>query len=75
MQKYYEGWLPENCQCLERNRSVCGNQSFSVEGSYCVNKSLKLVTNVVKSCSKYDCSGSIYDFEINKGVWSVEKDG
>ncbi len=66
---YYENWLPDNCNCLERNRSICSNSTFVVEGNFCVNKELKLYTSVVRSCSQYNCSDEMYSFDLEKRRW------
>ena len=70
-QSYYEDWLPDNCQCIERNRNICSNSTFFVEGNFCVNKELKLYTSIVKSCSQYNCSNTIYDFNLESQRWGM----
>lgn len=72
-QKYYENWLPDNCGCVERERNTCRNESFIIQGNYCVNTELKLFTNVVKSCSQYNCSGNIYTLDFKEQEWSEKK--
>ena len=67
-QKFYEDWLPENCKCLEKNLTKCSG-GFELVGTLCKNNELKTFTNVLKACSKYDCSGIIYNFNDETKKW------
>ncbi|PIO08466.1 hypothetical protein COU59_01625 [Candidatus Pacearchaeota archaeon CG10_big_fil_rev_8_21_14_0_10_34_12] len=69
-QKYYESWLPDNCNCLERERKTCSFEGYEVEGNYCVKGGN--FTYVAKACSVYNCSEGIYDFNLDKQIWEVQ---
>ncbi|MBI2043725.1 hypothetical protein HYT25_05030 [Candidatus Pacearchaeota archaeon] len=74
-QEYYENWLPENCNCLEKERIKCVD-GFELVGNLCRNEAEKTFTNVLKACSKYSCEdeGTTYIFNKENQKWeSVEK--
>ena len=73
-QNYLEDWLPENCDCLEKERIKCSD-GFELIGNICKNKAEETFTNVLKACSKYDCQaeGTIYIFNQENKKWEIEE--
>ena|SRR3989344_4101671 len=71
-QEYYESWLPENCDCLEKERIKCSD-GFELVGNLCRNETEKTFTNVLKACSKYDCKdeGTVYTFNLESNKWGT----
>ena len=61
------------CRCLERERLRC-NEGFELdaENRLCRNVNGKEVTNVILACSKYECSGNIYEFNFENGKWETK---
>ncbi|MFH1325217.1 MAG: hypothetical protein ABIH49_00405 [archaeon] len=69
-QKYFEDWLPENCNCVERNRLKCSlGFELDKERELCVNKIEKTFTNVLLGCSVYSCGEGNYTFNLEKEKW------
>lgn len=66
-QEVYQGWLSDNCECLERERLKCRFEGFELKGDLCVNEKEKLYTSVVEACSKYNCSNEIVSW--NNKTW------
>ena len=69
-QKFLNEWLPENCKCLEKNATRCSD-GFELVGNLCKNEAKKTFTNVLKACSKYDCSGIVYNLNNETGIWEM----
>ncbi len=63
-----EEWLSENCDCIEKEKPKC-YKGFELENNICVNKTLKIFTSVIYTCSKYNCSDEIYSFNMKKEKW------
>ncbi len=63
-----ESWLENNCKCLERKRITCMD-GFVLNKMVCRNDALKLYSNVLKACSKYDCNGKNYNFNLQTEKW------
>ena len=61
----------EQCRCLEKSRPVCNLKGFEYNESrkFCVNSAEKTVTYPTLTCSKYDCSGIIYEFNFDNKFW------
>jgi hypothetical protein len=70
-QKTLESWLPDNCKCLERNRIGC-QDGFVLNKSICVDNARGVFTNVLKECSKYQCTDGNYTFDIKTQMWSKQ---
>ncbi len=61
----------DDCRCFERERLKCsGKFEFDEERRLCVNG--KDVTNVLLSCSKYECSGQIHSFNFDTKKWETK---
>ena len=62
------------CRCLERARPVCFVEGFiyNVTRKICVNYAEKTVTTPIMKCSKYECAGEIYEYNLEIGNWEVE---
>ena len=71
-QEFYESWLPENCSCLEKERIKC-SLGFELVGNLCKNANERTFTNVLKACSKYDCTGTVYTFNQDKQIWEMNE--
>tara|TARA_Y100000034_G_scaffold46233_1_gene56850 strand:+ start:3040 stop:3330 length:291 start_codon:yes stop_codon:yes gene_type:complete len=56
----YEESLVENCECIEKERIKCF-EGYELDGRFC--RKEKKVTNVLRACSKYNCSGEIHNLE------------
>lgn len=55
-------WVKDNCECIERNRLICGFEGYELgKRDFCWNE--KKFTNPREGCSKYDCIGMIYIYE------------
>ena len=64
----------EKCRCVERERLKC-NDGFELdlENRFC--RSGKDITNVILSCSKYECSGVVYEFNFKNENWEMKSGG
>ena len=65
----------DTCTCLERGLNKClSGYELSVkwDGELCINKTLGTFTNIVKGCSKYDCSGIIYEYNFDIKFWEIK---
>ena len=71
-QKFLNEWLPENCKCLEKNSTKC-SEGFELVGNLCKNDARKIFTNVLKACSKYDCSGVVYNLKNETEMWKINE--
>lgn len=58
----------EQCRCLEHELNDCSN-GFELKENVCINETLKVYTNVIKKCSKYECSGIVYEFNSDINGW------
>jgi hypothetical protein len=59
------------CRCIERERIECPDDFEFIEGrSLCKNG--EFVTNPSLACSKYECSGKIYNFNSENKGWDEE---
>lgn len=67
IEENYKDWLVENCACVERNSTFC-DSGYELNENFCVNETLNTFTNVLKGCSKYECSGT--NVTLSNGVWS-----
>lgn len=67
-QEYYESWLPENCDCVEKERMKCSS-GFELVENLCKNKAENTFTTVLKGCSKYKCSDGDYIFNQENQRW------
>lgn len=55
-------WVEENCDCIERENFYCSFENFELgEGNLCWKG--EEFTNPVRGCSKYNCTGEIYEVE------------
>lgn len=63
--EYEESYLASNCNCLERNRFLCGFEGFEYTNGTCRNN--LTLTNPITKCSKYDCNG--YEVEFVDEKW------
>ena len=62
---YEKDYIRENCECVERNIFVCGFEGFEYGGEFC--EKGKEITNPIRKCSKFDCSG--YIVEVNSSFY------
>ena len=62
---------PDTCRCLEKDRAVCELEGFeyNMTRKLCVNVAKKSVTFATLTCSKYECSGIVYDFNKITSEW------
>ncbi|MBI5803437.1 hypothetical protein HY448_02010 [Candidatus Pacearchaeota archaeon] len=62
----------DTCRCLEKNRPVCNLDGFEYNKTvnFCVNKEEKTFTYATRTCSKYECSGEVYEFSLESQEWS-----
>ncbi|MEK6898067.1 MAG: hypothetical protein AABX28_01780 [Nanoarchaeota archaeon] len=67
-QEVYAEWLIDNCDCIEKDKIKCSD-GFKLEGNLCRNETLKVFTNVLKACSKYECDGEIKVYNNKTGIW------
>ena len=65
--EFEKDYFFENCDCLERGRLSC-KEGFELRDSACWQNTT--FTNPIRSCSKYDCSGTIVVFRGNE--WGVQ---
>ncbi len=72
LQEYYDDWLPENCDCIEKERIKCSD-GFELVGSLCRNEAENTFTNVLKGCSKYECSEGNYILNQENQKWEMNK--
>tara|TARA_Y100000310_G_scaffold265617_1_gene276736 strand:- start:1800 stop:2144 length:345 start_codon:yes stop_codon:yes gene_type:complete len=62
----------DNCRCFERERLKCsGEFELDEERRLCVSE--KDITNVLLSCSKYECSGQVYSFNFDTKKWETKE--
>ena len=54
----FREWLVDNCECVEKNITRCWEGFELSEDEKRCRKEGK-ITNVLKSCSRYDCDGEI----------------
>lgn len=68
----YYAHLVDDCKCIEKNRATC-SEGFvlSADGKACRNEPKKVFTNVLLSCSKYDCDGEINIYNNETQEWDV----
>ncbi len=71
----YYNRLVDDCKCLEKNRPSC-SEGFvlSQDGKICRNEQKKIFTNILLSCSKYDCDGEINVYNNKTKGWDVIKE-
>ncbi|MBI4116929.1 hypothetical protein HY449_04255 [Candidatus Pacearchaeota archaeon] len=69
----YYNRLVDDCKCLEKNRAAC-SEGFvlSADGKMCKNEQKKVFTNILFSCSKYDCDGEINVYNNKTNGWEIE---
>jgi len=66
--KYYD-WLVDNCKCLSHERIFCREGfELSEHKEFC--RADGKITNVLKGCSEYDCSGEIVSWDEETKLWS-----
>ena len=53
-------WVEENCDCIEKNNTYCGFEGFEIGEDGLCHKD-KDFTNPIRGCSKYNCTGEIYE--------------
>ncbi|MBR9701733.1 hypothetical protein GOV13_02315 [Candidatus Pacearchaeota archaeon] len=53
-------WLVDNCDCIERNNFRCLN-GFELDAENRLCRGDGSVTNVILGCSKYNCTGEVYE--------------
>ncbi len=70
-QKTLESWLENNCKCLEKERITC-MEGFVLNKTVCRNDALKIYSNVLKACSKFNCKDSNYTLDIKTQMWSKQ---
>ena len=56
------------CRCLEHELNECSSR-YELSGDVCINKTSGTYTNVIKGCSKYECSGIIYEYNFDIKLW------
>jgi len=63
----------ETCRCIERDRLRC-NEGFELDSKnkLCRSADGKEVTNVILACSKYECSGFVYEFNFENQAWEMK---
>ena len=66
-QQKYEEWLKDNCNCTIKERLRCP-EGYELNGKTCIG--WKSFTNPVLTCSQYNCSGEIMDWDENKEKWN-----
>ena len=59
------------CRCLERERLRC-NDGFELDAEKRLCRNGTDITNVILSCSKYECSGTIYQFNFENKTWESQ---
>ena len=60
----------EKCRCVERERLTCPkNFELDSEKRACINGTD--ITNVILTCSKYECSGILYQFNFENKTWET----
>ena|SRR3990167_5933393 len=62
-------FIDNQCICLERGIKKC-SEGFELSGNLCINKDKTYFTNILLGCSKYDCSGGIYELDNKTKEWS-----
>ena len=62
----------DDCRCLASERIKCSS-GFELKGGVCKNETIKIFTNVLKSCSEYSCSGKDYIFNSTTQKWEMKK--
>jgi hypothetical protein len=65
----------DDCNCLERRLPGCSLKGFEYNETrkLCVNSGEKTVTYSILNCSKYKCSGKIYEFNFQAKNWEENK--
>lgn len=61
----------ETCRCVERERLRC-NEGFELDLENRICKNGNDITNVILGCSKYECSGTIYEFNFENETWVIK---
>jgi hypothetical protein len=69
----YIEWLAENCVCIEKKFYHCA-EDFELKGETCLSSDGKFFSRRLISCSKYDCSGDVRNFNFNETKWDVLED-
>jgi hypothetical protein len=55
-------WVKDNCDCIEKNKRSCRYEGFElIEGGVC--RKAGQITTALISCSKYNCTGEIYEVD------------
>jgi len=68
----FDFYFEDVCRCLERDRLKCSNGfELDEERRACIKEGE--YTNVLLGCSKYECSGDLYDFNFEKDKWELEE--
>ncbi len=62
-----EDWLFDHCNCTERERRACANESFQYSDGFC--RYENTLTYFVSKCSKFVCQNRTYEW--NYGKWEV----
>ncbi|MBS3071038.1 hypothetical protein J4407_01920 [Candidatus Pacearchaeota archaeon] len=62
------------CRCFERERLICNDETWTLDSESRICKKGNERTNVLLGCSKYECSGVIYEFNFETEKWE-EKAG
>ena len=65
----------ETCRCLERERFRCADDSWQLDEVRRLCVKGNDITNIILVCSKYECSGEIYEFDADKGDWEKSSGG
>jgi hypothetical protein len=66
-QKNYEGWLKDNCNCTLKEKVIC-REGYELVGSIC--KGFGAYTNPLLTCSQYNCTGEIVNWDNDKEKWN-----
>ena len=61
----------EVCRCIERKRLRC-LEGFELDSENRLCRKGNDFTNVILGCSKYECSGTIYEFNFENKIWEMK---
>lgn len=70
LNKYPPSYDEDSCRCVARERFTClDGFKLNLERRLCVSTNGTYVTNVVLSCSEYECAGTLYKLNLETGTW------
>lgn len=67
--EYPSAYSEDTCACIARERLKCPDDSWKLNVTQRFCQRGKEITNIILGCSKYECSGIFYSFNIESGKW------